>query len=370
MRTTLEELDLQALTEVYDTDDTFLSLYCDLRGGVDWDYFQQRERQVRKTLSAFPTVLRVFDDNLEKAKKFLELEVDPDVQGLALFLSLPNNFSELYHFPIPLEDLLVVDTSPYIRPLAWLRDEWESYLLILITEDDAELYIVSTGAILDRHDVGRDVLDKCKKRIFSRIIAQQLRHFGLNAFLKDIAKRAEELVQVHGISNLIVAGPTAVTDALKEALPETVDAKIVDTIECAPQTQISSLIAASRKSMETHEDATGDAAVEQLRKQIMTNALGVNGLTPTLRAVADGKAELVLIDKDYIAGGWKCESCQTISTGPKPERCPHCEGRVSKVDVVEEIVELAHQHEAQLEFVTANETLRSLGGIGALLCCR
>ena len=68
---------------------------------------------------------------------------------------------------------------------------------------------------------------------------------------------------------------------------------------------------------------------------------------------------------DFRSPGYKCESCNVVKL--KPGKCDYCEGKLLQVDAVEELVEWAAQTDAKVEFITENESLGSLGGVGAFL---
>ena len=92
----------------------------------------------------------------------------------------------------------------------------------------------------------------------------------------------------------------------------------------------------------------------------------VFGITETVNATRDGKAELLVLSKRLKPRGWICEHCQVVEVGVK-SRCPYCNHETSEVDVLEEILEFAERTGAHIEFVGDNPVLEELGGVGALL---
>ncbi len=45
----------------------------------------------------------------------------------------------------------------------------------------------------------------------------------------------------------------------------------------------------------------------------------------------------------------------------RKDKCPSCGGKVSEVDVIEEIIEFAERTDTKIEFVDDNKTLQELG---------
>jgi peptide subunit release factor 1 (eRF1) len=49
------------------------------------------------------------------------------------------------------------------------------------------------------------------------------------------------------------------------------------------------------------------------------------------------------------------------------DKCPNCSGKVSQVDVIEEIIDFAQRSDTKIEFVDDNPILHELGGVGGFL---
>ena len=55
---------LKDLASVYDTQDTFISLYLDVTRGIDWDYISHREGQIISVLKSNKSLLNPFLKNI------------------------------------------------------------------------------------------------------------------------------------------------------------------------------------------------------------------------------------------------------------------------------------------------------------------
>jgi hypothetical protein len=58
---------------------------------------------------------------------------------------------------MPVKDLMVVNTSPYIRPIVTLIEDYETLGLIIMDNHRARIYVVSSGRIEDKNKVARDI---------------------------------------------------------------------------------------------------------------------------------------------------------------------------------------------------------------------
>lgn len=103
-----------------------------------------------------------------------------------------------------------------------------------------------------------------------------------------------------------------------------------------------------------------------MKEEILKHGLAVCGLKDTIEAVKNGHLELLLVSKGYKQRGWICEKCQLVDSY-LTDKCSNCGGKVSQVDVIEEIIEFAERTGTKIEFVDNNPILQELGGVGGLL---
>ena len=108
-----------------------------------------------------------------------------------------------------------------------------------------------------------------------------------------------------------------------------------------------------------------DIIFQHLKEEILKEGLAVHGIDATKKAVKNGQAELLLVEKDYKPRGWVCEHCQITDEGIVTT-CPNCGNRTSEVDIIEEIIVLAERTDTIVEF-TANQEIKGLRHVAALL---
>jgi len=104
-----------------------------------------------------------------------------------------------------------------------------------------------------------------------------------------------------------------------------------------------------------------------LRSAVLKGQLYASGTDQVRDALMLGRVKSLLLLDGFVIPGWICESCQYFQEGSQPESCPRCNGRTSRINLLEELYELAQKTGAEVEFVEEDEFLRSLGGVGAIL---
>ena len=349
------EILLRKLSEIYDTEnrDTFITIYFNKLENPK--FLSRREHVCLIALSREEK--QNFQETMQTIKHYLE---NSDYHYGAIFASAHHNLFETITFPMPIYNALIVDTSPYIRPLARIVDEWESFTLVLLDSHSAKIIDISLGAIDKQTQLQKDIMQKHKKGGQSQARFQRIRQGAIHAFLKEVV----EAISSHADHQIILAGPGTTKIQLKDMLSTPIQEKIVDIIDIDINDE-QQLLQQSFKIIATHETDKSIMALHHLQKEILTDGLAVYGLDETLAAAQQGKIDLLLIEKDYKVKGCICEQCQIIRAGPVKD-CPICGQPTSEADAIEEIIEFAKRTNATIEF-TDDSLITKLGHIGALL---
>ncbi|UCH71685.1 MAG: hypothetical protein JSW62_04615 [Thermoplasmatales archaeon] len=346
---------IRELSEIYDSDsnDTYVSLY--LNKKTERKFLDRRIRACRSILKG--DLLKNFNETLEDIEENIKKIVSDNI---AIFSSKKHDFLSHVSLPIKVKNLLIVDSSPYIRPLARIHDEWESFTLVLISSNYAKIYSISLGKIEDTKKLSADIMNKHKKGGCSQARFNRLRKGAISAFLSDVVEALQEKAD----DRIIVAGPGTAKNQFLDILPKDIKDKIVDIINISIEDE-KKLLKESIYLISEREKRKSQEAVQHLREEILKDGLAVYGLEDTLNAVKNGQVELLVIEKDYKLRGWICENCQVVKEGVK-STCPYCGKKTSEVDVLEEILEFAERTDAEIEF-TDDKEIANLGHIGAIL---
>ena len=354
MRNDLSEI-IRELSEVYDADsqDTFVTVYINKR--ADSKFLDRRERACGSLLRGEEQ--KNFDDTIEKIKDFLKKNSDNNV---AIFASHKHNFFKSVPLPMEINNSLIVDSSPYIRPLARIQDEWETFTLVLLNSNYAKIFSVSLGKAEQEKNLSSDIMNKHKKGGQSQARFQRLRKGAIHAFLSEVEEALERIAD----KQIILAGPGQAKLQFKDMLSKHLGERIVDIIDISIDDE-QKLLNESIHLVSEREQRKSQEAVQHLREEILKDGLAVYGIDDTLNAVKNGQVELLIIEKDYKLKGCLCEHCQIVKAGPIKD-CQICGAPTTEADVIEEILEFAERTDAEIEF-TDDEEISNLGHIGAIL---
>jgi len=368
MITDLNNSDIRELSEVYDREnrDSFITLYLDI-DRPDSKFVERRKNTCESVLKGNKELSENFEKSIQMVEEHLnENDREKGQQSLAIFASNINNFFKVYKLGMPLENLLIVDTSPYIRPLARLVDEYEPFGLILLDSHRVKIYIVYSGIVGYQKEKPIDIINKHKKGGMSQARFQRIRKGAIDHFLKDISDDIEKLFLKEQVARIIIAGPGNAKTMFNNILPPNIKSKVIDIIDMDFDEAEGRLISKAKKIALQDEKETSEKNMNILMDEILKNGLVVHGFRDTMDAAVNGQVELLFINKGYQIRGWICEKCQIVDSGLK-DKCPYCGSRTSEVDVIEEIIEFAQRTDTTIEFVEDDLRLAKLGGVGGLL---
>jgi peptide chain release factor subunit 1 len=145
----LKEIEIKKLSEIYDPEskNSFVSLYMNMEK-TNERFIEKRKKACKSVLKENRELMENFDKTMLNIGKYLEMnDREHGQKGLAIFASNEHNFFKAYRLGVPVEDLMVVDTSPYIRPLARLMGDYGTFGLVVLDNHRAKIYVISLGKI-------------------------------------------------------------------------------------------------------------------------------------------------------------------------------------------------------------------------------
>jgi peptide chain release factor subunit 1 len=186
----LKDIEIRKLSEIYDVEsrESFVSLYMNLVKKSD-RFVEKRKMACRSVLKEDRELMENFDKTMLKIEKYLSINDREDGQkGFAIFASNEHNFFEAYKLGMPVEDLMVVNTSPYIRPIVTLIEDYETLGLVILDNHRAKIYVISSGRIEDKNKIVKDIMQKHKKGGMSQARFQRLRRGAIEHFMKELSE--------------------------------------------------------------------------------------------------------------------------------------------------------------------------------------
>ena len=133
------DIDLGALAEIYDETDIYLSIYMKSASNSDLDatrsFIASRFRAMEKSLP--PDLRESFRSTVSLVQELIDSPSWKGERLRAILACSPESFLHVYRMGLEAEPLVVLDTSPFLLPLARLRDDYEDYGLLLLDSQEA-----------------------------------------------------------------------------------------------------------------------------------------------------------------------------------------------------------------------------------------
>ncbi|MHA2431486.1 MAG: baeRF10 domain-containing protein, partial [Promethearchaeota archaeon] len=274
---------IKDLSQLYDVEskDFFITVY--LNRTFDKNFLKRRIHACESLLDGEEK--ENFKNTIEKINEFLKGNRE---NNIAVFASDKHDFFTSVPLPIDINNSLIVDSSPYIRPLARILDEWESFFLLLINSNQAKFFSIELGQAEQKKNLSSDIMNKHKKGGWSQARFQRIRKGAIHNFFSEVIEYLENVVD----KQILLAGPGTAKIQFKDMLPQHISKKIVDVIDVDMDDE-QDLIKQSFSIISEKENVDSHKIVQQLKEEILKNGLAVYGFEETLNAARNGQIDVL-----------------------------------------------------------------------------
>jgi peptide chain release factor subunit 1 len=357
-------INLEALAERSGPERAFLSLY--LSGPRALENLEGRIRKIRHLLEDQEDELEHFEQNLKQLHEFLE-EYEFKSGSLAVFACWATEYFEAYPVAKELPDLLWIDSSPYIRPLAELQDEYENFAVVLADNKETHVYLVASAVPKEQETVKGNIKNHVRKGGWSQQRYERRRDHALGHYAKDVAEVLEELNKRKSFEYLFMVGSDETMRSIKEELSEELLEKLsgMESVDLHQENEVWDTVF----EMFFEEERQYDKGLWQIIKEECLRHGGRAAMGPreVLEAASVGRVERMLVTRDAKIPGMRCRECENLVADVQGT-CPVCKSdSVFTVDLVNELVELLVMSHAEPEFVDPIRGLSNAGNVAALL---
>jgi hypothetical protein len=322
-----------------------LSAYLDLRPQAHAArmILRERLRQIEHTFWPRGAAFDAVHADGAQIEQELDTEVAPATQGLAIFASAPHHLFETFQADVPFVNEVSAQAEPSLFQLARLLDDLQTAVVAVVRVNRARLFVTHRGGLREVHGLEDDPkryhmvhgANAMNQAHYQRHAVQTRMHFA-----DEVADRIAQLVDRERATQVILAGDAPAIPLLRQALAPRIARLVrepalaldVETSRDAVWEEIAPLL----REDEAEQDR---AVVERLIEAVRADSLGIAGLEPTRRALQRGQVDVLVLGRD----------------APFPP------------EARSELIELAARTDAAIEVVEADDALRHLGGVGALL---
>jgi peptide subunit release factor 1 (eRF1) len=310
--------------------------------------------------------------DLDRIQQFLRSQGNlPSTQGVAIFACEGIDLFETVPLPVVHRSRLAVNGSPLVRELASVEEEFGRLLTVVLDRASARFFEVT--AYQTRELSGLRANSTRGKKFHgnhdapggwgehtyhNRIREEKQRHY------EAIARELFSIDRRHPAHGIILAG-TGAEAAVEPFLHSYLIERLIGTARLNPKdATLGSVHATTLAVREGYERASERALVHEMLEGIGTG-WGINGLSPTLRALSRGQVRSLLVHADASEPGFRCGESGRLALTPK-----ECRGEgepIPVLDVVDDAIEEALRQGVDVNVVYEPEARDSIDSLGALL---
>jgi len=301
---------------------------------------EDRLREIRKTFLPRGDDLDSFEADVARIEGFVQDEMQPSTEGLAIFACNGLGVWETIEVGSPFEIQVTVASRPDLYQLAKLEDEFERAVVGVIDTNTARLYVYEYGALSEAGGPDDDPVHYQKRDTGGWSQARYQRHIDKHRkdFADEIVQAIGDLVEREDAHHVVLAGDQVVMSHLNRAMPKALAEKVTGVFQADIRANVNEIAAEVAPIMEQAERDAGMSVVERLVGEVRRGGLGVAGVEATGKALENGQVDTLVIDEREV--------------GPVERK---------------ELVRLAVTTAADVEVVEDAPPLAALGGVGALL---
>ncbi len=310
---------------------------------------------------------------------------EADRDGLALFACEALGLWRPLFFGREVENELSVDGVPHLAKLARLVEEVAPAIVVMPSQEGADLYEVQLGD-LDAEASVRGPVPRNDVDVFNPGAAKPGRYFERekknerrteNHVQRNRRAAAEQVTALFDRTpqaRVVLVGTAEALAAFERELPPRVAARIVtrvprprewDSAEGVKRDGVRSVAEAvlGRERDEERRD------VDTVIGQALRGAFAVVGPEDVVLAVNEGRVQSLVIEEDFARAGFRCDNCDALGADVEAaEVCPFCAGDLRAVpNLGEALVARTLAAGGRIEVVPHGNKLHSYRGIAATL---
>jgi peptide chain release factor subunit 1 len=319
------------------------------------------------------------DKDLERISRFLDTEIQPSANGVAVFACSAGELFEAVQLSAPIDDhWLYIGDQPHLYPLARIESLHPTCAVVLADTNAARIMVFAAGEMVKEQEVKGVKTKRTSQGGWSQARYQRHTENFHIQHVKEVVEALEKIVQRENIPEIVVAGDEVVMPLLREQMPKHLQEKIVDHVRMNINSPLKQLIDISLEALKRVHTENEHEKVEAAIGGYRSGGLGVVGPEDTLEALIKGQVDELLISSSVrslqpvgaLSASTAADSLEAVL--PEPAVQSVAAGEAAEADtqmvrLADELVTKATQTSAKITFIETPELLAEYGGVAAIL---
>lgn len=361
----LQDIDLRALAEVRGNGRDVISAYFHGRDGLK--ALAARQRKLRELLEDDPLESENFEQSMEMIRELLTEHSVAGAEGVCFFSSAVLDFVQGYPISMSVPDQLYVGPAPYIRPLAELQDEYETFALVECDNDRTRIFTVTNETADVEQAIRGGVKNHVRKGGWSQQRYERRRDMQLARYADEVVAALRHLVERHPIHRIVLIGSSETMHEIEQEMDEPLRDRLVGTERFdldRPQQEMVERAYESYFDDERHDEQD---LWQRIKSEMMRGGRAATGSEEVLQHAQTGRVEAAIVTRDAKLPAAMCRDCEAIHAG-EPDSCHSCgSSNTFPIDLIDALARQLELTSARLDFADPVPGLTKAGDVAALL---
>jgi peptide subunit release factor 1 (eRF1) len=316
------------------------------------------------------------DKDLERIASYLENDLQPSANGVAIFACDAAGLFETVQLNAPIEQhWLYIGDTPHLYPLARVESRFPRYAAVVADTNTARIMVFATGELQSQAEVKNEKTRRTSQGGWSQARFQRNISNQHQQHVKEVVEALDRIVTQEGIEQILTVGDEVVLPILRDQLPKHLADKIVDHLKIDSKAPVDEILAATVEAMGRLNQQSDKDKVEAAIGGHRGGNLGVVGPEATLEALIKGQVDELLLS-GTIASLKNVSPRAAAMANDSTLRDPAVEtaagGEAAQADpqvvrLADELVTRATNTSAKVTIIEDPELLQPHGGVAALL---
>jgi peptide chain release factor subunit 1 len=276
------------------------------------------------------------------------------------------------------------DSRFFLEPLERMLETRDSYGIVVMDGREATLAVVKGTNINIVRKLASMAHAKVRKGGQSQRRYQRLVEEQIETYYKRVGEAMDNAF-LEKVKGVIIGGPGPTKEFFNNAKTFNYQIKVMGVVDTGYTDEygVREVLAKSEKILAEQEAVKEKVLVDRFIKEAVSGGLATYGMREVREAILSGQAEKVLLSEDleHVSASYKCGSCgaedqkvfrdKALDTIP----CEKCKAQMKLVresSLLDELADLAREHDIDVEIITTGSTegaqfLTGFAGVGAIL---
>jgi peptide chain release factor subunit 1 len=266
----------------------------------------------------------------------------------------------------PVSDLIRIDSSPFIRPLAELCEEHATAAVVVADNKKARIFVVTMAETGSEEVIRGNVKNHVKVGGWSQQRYERRRDNELHKYALEIVEALTKIAGSEEINHILMVGSKETLRAIHENMPHELRNKVVE--KAIDLSKGDSSVNKDIMDLFCEEELkTGLEHWEKIRAEYLRGGLAVIGPEDVLSMAKAQRIEHIVVDRTLQPTGMRCRNCDNLNIG-LVKSCLACGSQsLFEVEVFNDILEIVYLSGGTAQFTEPIQTLTEAGGIAAHL---